>query len=109
MTVSSIVLGSGTSTRFLGVSDMQPWQKNSVDTRGNTVHIEYTQYYIGEIEMAILHVEGLHKRYPAFHLKDVSFTLEPGYIMGFIGANGAGKTTTLKSIVNLVKKDSGRV
>lgn len=73
------------------------------------MHIEYTQYYIGEIEMAILHVEVLHKRYPAFHLKDVSFTLEPGYIMGFIGANGAGKTTTLKSIVNLVQKDSGRV
>ena len=59
--------------------------------------------------MSILTVEGLHKRYPTFHLDDVSFTLEPGYIMGFIGANGAGKTTTLKCILNLVQKDAGTV
>lgn len=59
--------------------------------------------------MSILTVEGLHKRYPTFHLNDVSFTMEPGYIMGFIGANGAGKTTTLKSILNLVQKDAGKV
>jgi len=59
--------------------------------------------------MSILTVKGLHKRYPEFHLEDVSFSLEPGYIMGFIGANGAGKTTTLKSIVNLIQKDSGTV
>ena len=59
--------------------------------------------------MSILQIEGLNKRYPTFHLKDVSFSLETGYIMGFIGANGAGKTTTLKSMVNLVQKDSGIV
>lgn len=59
--------------------------------------------------MSLLTVEGLNKCYPAFHLKDVSFSLETGYIMGFIGSNGAGKTTTLKCILNLVHKDSGVV
>ncbi len=59
--------------------------------------------------MNILTVEHLNKHYPKFDLKDISFTLEPGYIMGFIGRNGAGKTTTLKSILNLVHADSGRV
>ena len=59
--------------------------------------------------MTILTVEGLSKRYPSFYLRDVSFTLETGYIMGFIGSNGAGKTTTLKSMINLVHKDSGVV
>lgn len=59
--------------------------------------------------MNILTVEHLNKHYPKFDLKDVSFNLEPGYIMGFIGRNGAGKTTTLKSILNLVHADSGRV
>lgn len=59
--------------------------------------------------MNILTVEHLNKHYPKFDLKDVSFTLEPGYIMGFIGRNGAGKTTTLKSILNLVHANSGRV
>lgn len=54
-------------------------------------------------------VENLCKKYPTFELKDVSFKLEDGYIMGFIGANGSGKTTTLKSILNIVKADSGKV
>lgn len=59
--------------------------------------------------MSILAVEKLNKHYPGFHLKDVSFTLGEGYIMGFIGANGAGKTTTLKSILNLVNVESGTI
>ena len=59
--------------------------------------------------MSILTVENLNKRYPKFTLKDVSFTLDPGYIMGFVGSNGAGKTTTLKSILGLVHADSGSV
>ena len=44
----------------------------------------------------------LNKHYEKFHLKDVSFELEQGYIMGFIGSNGAGKTTTLKAILNMI-------
>ncbi|MEN6417393.1 MAG: ABC transporter ATP-binding protein [Clostridiaceae bacterium] len=59
--------------------------------------------------MEILTVENLSKRYEKFELKGVSFSLEPGYIMGFIGRNGAGKTTTLKSMLNLVHPDGGSV
>lgn len=57
----------------------------------------------------VLKVEKLNKKYPSFSLKDVSFEVKPGEIMGFIGRNGAGKTTTLKSIMNLVHYDSGSV
>jgi ABC-2 type transport system ATP-binding protein len=59
--------------------------------------------------MSVLKVSSLCKTYPAFTLKDVSFNLERGSIMGFIGRNGAGKTTTLKSILNLVHPDSGSI
>jgi ABC-2 type transport system ATP-binding protein len=59
--------------------------------------------------MEILSVQNLCKQYRDFSLKDVSFTLESGYIMGFIGANGAGKTTTLKAMLGIVRKDSGSV
>jgi len=59
--------------------------------------------------MEILSVENLTKRYEKFTLKDVSFSLEKGYIMGFIGRNGAGKTTTLKSMMRLVHPEGGKV
>lgn len=57
----------------------------------------------------VLNVVGLSKRYPTFELKDVNFSLEADKITGFIGRNGAGKTTTLKSILNFVHPNSGRV
>ncbi len=57
----------------------------------------------------MLAVRGLTKRYPAFVLEDVSFTLRPGRIMGLIGKNGAGKSTTLKAILRLVAPDAGEV
>ena len=59
--------------------------------------------------MNALQVENLTKRYPDFTLSGVSFTLERGGIMGLIGKNGAGKSTTLKSILNLVPPDGGRI
>ncbi|WP_136605030.1 ABC transporter ATP-binding protein [Paenibacillus dokdonensis] len=59
--------------------------------------------------MLALDIRNLNKKYPNFQLKDVSFQLEKGYIMGFIGANGAGKTTTIKSIMNMIHIDSGEV
>lgn len=59
--------------------------------------------------MSALEVEGLTKSYPAFTLRDVSFTLERGRIMGLIGKNGAGKSTALKAILNLTHRDSGRI
>jgi ABC-2 type transport system ATP-binding protein len=59
--------------------------------------------------MEMLSVQNLTKRYEKFTLDNVSFTLEKGYIMGFIGRNGAGKTTTIKSILNLVHPDGGKI
>ena len=58
---------------------------------------------------SILNVRNLNKKYPKFALKSVSFTVKPGEIMGFIGRNGAGKTTTLKSIMNLIHYESGKI
>lgn len=57
----------------------------------------------------LLEVKDLCKHYHTFSLKEVSFTLPEGYIMGFIGANGAGKTTTLKAILEMIQIDSGQI
>ncbi len=59
--------------------------------------------------MDIVTVKELCKKYPAFQLKEISFSLEEGKITGFIGRNGAGKTTTIKSMLNLLHTDSGTV
>lgn len=40
-------------------------------------------------------------------LHDVSFTVESGRAMGFLGRNGAGKTTTIRSLMDVFKADSG--
>lgn len=57
----------------------------------------------------ILEIKNLRKEYNDFSLRDISFNLERGYIMGFIGPNGAGKSTTIKLIMNLIKKQSGEI
>ena len=59
--------------------------------------------------MKVLCVNGVSKNYPSFKLQSVSFDVEEGTIMGFIGRNGAGKSTTLKSILNIVHADEGSV
>lgn len=57
----------------------------------------------------VVSIQGLCKSYEKFQLKDVSFTVRQGEIMGFIGRNGAGKTTTLKSLLNFVHPDAGDI
>ncbi|EPD53254.1 hypothetical protein HMPREF1210_00985 [Paenisporosarcina sp. HGH0030] len=42
-------------------------------------------------------------------LRNVSFTVEEGNLVGIIGPNGAGKSTLLKALLNLIKKDTGKV
>jgi len=42
-------------------------------------------------------------------VQDVSFQIEPGEVVGFLGANGAGKTTTLKMLTGLIHPSSGKV
>ena len=42
-------------------------------------------------------------------LDDVSITLEPGALTGFVGSNGAGKTTTMRIVMGLLEPDSGFV
>ncbi len=57
----------------------------------------------------ILEISGLNKAYEGFALRDISFSLPRGYIMGFVGQNGSGKTTTIRSILNMAKIDSGTI
>lgn len=59
--------------------------------------------------MNAIEIKNLTKEYKTFILDNVSFNVEEGHIVGFIGRNGAGKTTTIKSILNIVKTKHGDV
>ena len=56
-----------------------------------------------------LEVKNLCKKYNGFELKNINLNLPKGMIMGLIGENGAGKTTTIKSMLNLIQIDSGKI
>ena len=57
----------------------------------------------------MIEVRNLNKSYKRFKLENASFVLRPGKVTGLIGANGAGKSTILRSLIDLVKKDSGEI
>jgi ABC-2 type transport system ATP-binding protein len=53
-------------------------------------------------------VHGLTKRYGrVVAVDDLSFTLEPGRVTGFVGRNGAGKSTTLRMLLGLTRPTAG--
>ena len=60
------------------------------------------------MEESALMVRGVCRQQGKFELRDISFTLPRGYIMGLVGRMGSGKTTLLKSILNpsLIKSGS---
>lgn len=57
-----------------------------------------------------LQIEGLCKRYgETLALQDMTFTVHPGELFGFVGSNGAGKTTTMRIALGVLSADSGHV
>lgn len=54
---------------------------------------------------ATIKVKDLNKKYEGFELKNISFEIPEGSIVGLIGENGAGKTTTIKSILNIIRSE----
>ena len=58
--------------------------------------------------MPILQANNLTKHFGPFQaLHGVSFSLEPGEIVGFLGPNGAGKSTTMKILTGFLAPSSG--
>ena len=57
-----------------------------------------------------LDIKNISKKYAnQIALKDISFSLKKGDIVGFLGPNGAGKTTLMKIITSTLKQDKGEV
>src|SRR5690606_33084566 len=57
----------------------------------------------------IVNIQGVQKRFGKFQaLRDVTFTVNAGEVVGFIGPNGAGKSTTIRILLGILKRDGGR-
>ena len=56
-------------------------------------------------------LKNVNKKYEKsnFAIKDISFSIPEGSIVGFIGGNGAGKSTTMNCILNVIRRDSGTI
>ena len=59
--------------------------------------------------MNAIEISGLCKKYDNFSLKNINLALPQGCIMGLIGENGAGKSTTIKLILDIIKRDAGKI
>ncbi len=58
----------------------------------------------------ILEVRRLTKRFRGLAaVDDVSFTLRPGEILGYVGPNGAGKSTTVKMLIGMLEPSEGQI
>lgn len=76
----------------------------------NYIEIEHlTKDFIPPLSFRkLLRLDFRHRR-PTRALKDVSFSVKPGQVLGVLGPNGAGKTTLLKIISTLILPDMGKV
>lgn len=61
---------------------------------------------MSETALAVRHLDATRG---TFHLRDVSFELPTGYVMGFVGRNGAGKTTTIRCLLGMLTPDAGEI
>ncbi|MEU8988780.1 CocE/NonD family hydrolase [Streptomyces sp. NPDC048558] len=66
-----------------------------------------------ELAEVPLQITDLSKRYAGsqdrFAVRDLSFRVEKGQVLGLLGPNGAGKTTTLRMLMGLIKPDAGEI
>lgn len=59
---------------------------------------------------AAIEIRGVNKRFGAkVAVRDMTFTIEQGSLIGLIGRNGAGKTTTIRMVMSIIFPDSGEI
>ncbi|MEV6618334.1 CocE/NonD family hydrolase [Streptomyces sp. NPDC051051] len=65
-----------------------------------------------ELAEVPLQITDLSKKYAGgdrYSVRDLSFRVEKGQVLGLLGPNGAGKTTTLRMLMGLIKPDGGEI
>jgi ABC-2 type transport system ATP-binding protein len=77
---------------------------HEVDGQERTISIGHTR----PAQPVQVEIRGLTKTFGTVRaVTDLSFTVEPGTVTGFLGPNGSGKTTTLRMLLGLIRPDAG--
>lgn len=91
-------------------NSQQPVQSVTQPTTVINPNTANLQELIPQASDTALTMRNLAKRYgKRWVVKDVSFSVEPGQVVGLLGPNGAGKTTSFYMVVGLVNMDKGIV
>lgn len=70
----------------------------------STLDVQREQVAAGS---ALIEAHGLTKHYDGFTLNNVTFSVQAGQVVGFVGQNGAGKSTTIKALLGIIELDAG--
>lgn len=63
----------------------------------------------GDVVYMMVQVKDVSKHLGSFHIRNISFELPAGYIMGLIGPNGAGKTSLIHLLLGLYRPEEGEI
>lgn len=63
----------------------------------------------GDVVYMMVQVKDVSKHLGSFHIRNISFELPAGYIMGLIGPNGAGKTSLIHLLLGLYRPEKGEI
>ncbi|QFQ97495.1 alpha/beta fold hydrolase [Streptomyces phaeolivaceus] len=64
---------------------------------------------LAEVPLEITDLSKKYKNGDRYSVRDLSFRVERGQVLGLLGPNGAGKTTTLRMLMGLIQPDGGRI
>ena len=65
---------------------------------------------VSENSLPAIEVKNLDRYFGPIHaVRDISFSINPGEVLGFLGPNGAGKSTTMKMITGFLEPSGGSV
>jgi ABC-2 type transport system ATP-binding protein len=101
-------MGVDPERRTLGVGLEGPQQLDLEEVAGTPADRTRRHRSLGSI--SVLDITRISKRFGTRQaLSDVSFTVRPGEVFGFVGSNGAGKTTTMRIVLGVLSADAGEV
>ncbi|MGW3649053.1 alpha/beta fold hydrolase [Streptomyces sp. NPDC000878] len=64
---------------------------------------------LAEVPLQITDLSKKYKNGDRYSVRDLTFRVEKGHVLGLLGPNGAGKTTTLRMLMGLIQPDAGQI